>query len=244
MKDGRRWPIGDHEVVAWINAGTTITKAITAAIPPLFCAYATVELPRNWQENQGEHDAALLEVLIRHAGSPRWWLGYLDTGADDIVFPDAPRTILYADWKYVLVAAEVEQAARWRHSGRRSFWKGSLPNLMFPRDRSWLISTLWDDDWSCIGGSAALVDDLLALPVLGGRTRSVAVGGDASPPATRHCDRLVRRPMGAPTRGVTTGTLNGHRRNARSMTRSKQCPASVAALSGPLVGDLGPGSVG
>ena len=40
--------------------------------------------------------------------------GYLDTGADDIVFPDAPKVTLYSGWPYVLVEAGPEQAATWR----------------------------------------------------------------------------------------------------------------------------------
>jgi hypothetical protein len=55
-----------------------------------------------------------------------------------------------------------------------------LPNLMFPVDRSWLVSTLWDDEWTCIGGPAGLVDRFLRHPDL--QTRAVALGQDATPP--------------------------------------------------------------
>jgi hypothetical protein len=37
---------------------------------------------------------------------------------------------------------------------------GSLPDLFFPADRSWLVSALWDDAWTCIGGPADLIDVL------------------------------------------------------------------------------------
>ena len=50
------------------------------------------------------------------AGQP-WWLGQIDTGADDIVFPDAPKVTLYSEWHYVLVEAGPEQAATWRQGG-------------------------------------------------------------------------------------------------------------------------------
>lgn len=69
----------------------------------------------------------------------------------------------------MLVEAGPDQAATWRHSDLGSFWKGSLPNLMFPADRLWLSSTLWDDDWTCVGGTTALIDNLIADPVLSGR---------------------------------------------------------------------------
>jgi hypothetical protein len=98
------------------------------------------------------------------------------------VFPDAPRVNLYSSWPYVLVQAGPEQAAAWRRWDRGSFWWGHLPNLMFPADRSWLISTLWDDDWSCVGGSATLVNSLSRRPELASFIRRVELGEDVTPP--------------------------------------------------------------
>ena len=182
VKDGRQWRIGSPDEVVWIADGTSVGKAITAAIPPLFQAYATVELPVNWEADQPRHDATVVE-LLRHFGRQPWWLGYLDTGADDVVFPDAPMVTVYTGWRYVLVQAEPEQALCWRHSDASAFWKGALPNLIFPGDRSWLVSTLWDDDWTCIGGSRRLVDAFLAHPELRDRVREVnATDEDVTPP--------------------------------------------------------------
>jgi hypothetical protein len=87
---------------------------------------------------------------------------------------------LYAGWHYVLVEAGPEQAATWRRHDPGSFPNRALPDVMFPADRSWLISALWDDDWSCIGGSARLVGRFLHHPDL--RARPVALGEDATPP--------------------------------------------------------------
>ena len=178
-RDGSTWRIGTDVEVAWIADGTSTGRTITAAIPPVFDAYATVELPYGG-EGQDEHDRAVLALLAEQSSGQRWWLGYLDTGADDIVFPDAPKVTLYSDWHYVLVEAGAEQAATWRQHGPRSFWKGALPNLMFPADRSWLASTLWDDDWTCIGGPAGLVGRFLHHPHL--QARAVSLGQDATPP--------------------------------------------------------------
>jgi hypothetical protein len=178
-KDGRTWQIGTDAEVAWIANGTSIGRTITAAIPPVFEAYATVVLPEGGQ-GQDQHDQAVLGLLREQSAGQPWWLGYLDTGADDIVFPDAPKVTLYSGWHYVLAQAGAEQAATWRESGPRSFWKGAMPNLMFPVGRSWLMSTLWDDDWTCLGGSAELVDRFLRHPDL--RARAVALGQDATPP--------------------------------------------------------------
>jgi hypothetical protein len=178
-RDGRTWRIGTGAEVAWIVDGTSVTRAITSAIPPVFEAYATVVLP-DGGEGQDEHDRVVLALLTAGSASQPWWLGYLDTGADDIVFPDAPKVTLYAGWPYVLVEAAPEQAATWRRDGGWSFWKGTLPNLMFPADRSWLVSTLWDDDWTCVGGPAVLVNEFLRHPGL--EARPVVLGEDATPP--------------------------------------------------------------
>lgn len=54
---------------------------------------------------------------------------------------------------------------------------------MFPADHSWLFSTLWDDDWTYIGGSRELVDAFLAHPHLRDRVREVdPLTRDATPP--------------------------------------------------------------
>jgi len=105
-RDGRTWRIGTDADVAWIatSKSRNMGRTITAAIPAVFEAYATVVLPA-WGEGQGDHDRAMLPPLRRQSAGRPWWLGYLDTGADDIVFPDAPKVTLYWGWHYVLVEA-------------------------------------------------------------------------------------------------------------------------------------------
>jgi hypothetical protein len=157
--------------------------------PAVFADYATLVhpgeagVPRDVRRERHQ-DLALVELLRRHTPRQPWWLGYLDTGASDIVFWDAPKVGLYSGWRYVLIEAGPEQAATWRPAlGGQSNWKSTeLPDLMFPEDHAWLVSTLWDDDWSSIGGSEALIADLLQDCVLGPRARRVSLGEDATPP--------------------------------------------------------------
>jgi hypothetical protein len=85
-KDGSTWRIGTDAEVAWIADSTFTGLTITAAIPPVFEAYATVVLPDRG-EGQDKHDRAVLGLLGGQSAGQPWWLGYLDTGADDIVFP-------------------------------------------------------------------------------------------------------------------------------------------------------------
>jgi hypothetical protein len=107
-------------------------------------------------------------------------VAYLDTGAHDIVFPLAPKVSLYWDWHYVLVEAGPEQALSWRTGHMRS-GLGSLPDLFFPADRSWLVSALWDDTWTCIGGPEPLINTLQHNPLA--NARRVEPDQDALPPA-------------------------------------------------------------
>jgi hypothetical protein len=180
-KDGREWRTGGDAEVAWIEENTPSGLRITSAIPPVFEAYSTLEQPgtgdhapgsslEKWEQLDNEwerHDAGVLAVLSEHSEPQPWWLGYLETGASELPFDGARRVRFYADWPYVLIEAGPEEARTWR----QDCWDGVLPDLMFPADRSWLFSTLWDDDWTCIGGSRALVDAFLAHPDLRDRVR-------------------------------------------------------------------------
>ena len=103
-RDGSTWRIGTDADVAWITSAISTDLTITSAIPPVFAAYATV-LPPERGEGEDAHDQAVLGLLGDQSADQLWWLGYLDTGADDIVFPDAPMVRWYPGWRYVLVQA-------------------------------------------------------------------------------------------------------------------------------------------
>ncbi|MBV9001228.1 MAG: hypothetical protein JO304_19385 [Solirubrobacterales bacterium] len=187
-KDGHAWRIGGDAEIAWIRENTEVTRAITSAIPPQFSAYATLEQPgsgdrdrQSWLEDRARHDAAVLAVLSENTLVQPWWLGYLDTGGADVIFYDVRKVSLFPTHDYVVIEAGPEQAGAWRAAWDR--WKGILPDLMFPADRSWLVSTLWDDDWTCIGGSSELVEAFVAHPDLRHRTRKVDLSvADVTPP--------------------------------------------------------------
>ncbi|HEX4364649.1 MAG TPA: hypothetical protein VHZ75_08875 [Solirubrobacteraceae bacterium] len=154
-------------------------------MPPNFAAYCAVALPEPEEGAQRRHDHAVIATLTSCTDAQPWWLGYLETsiGAEEVVFYDAPRVTLYENWNYVLVEAGPDQALSWRQSeGPRAPWKGAVPDIMFPADRSWLLSTLWDDHWSGIGGSEALIAAFAHDRLLGGQTRVVGPCEDAAPP--------------------------------------------------------------
>jgi hypothetical protein len=176
-KDGRPWQIGTDADVAWLSQSTVPGLTIASAIPLVFQAYATVVVPE-FGTALDEHEQRVVRLLAGHGTNHDWWLGYLDTGASDIVFPDAPRVRMYSGWSYVLVKAGPEQALQWR--AEPSPLHCGLPDLMFPTERSWLISALWDDDWWCLGGSDELIDAFVREPEL--EARRVGPYEDATPP--------------------------------------------------------------
>ncbi len=60
----------------------------------------TASLLEDWKRREADwecHEAGVLEVLTEHAAPQPWWLGYLETGAHDVVFADAPRVRFYAE---------------------------------------------------------------------------------------------------------------------------------------------------
>jgi hypothetical protein len=182
LRDGRAWRLGADADAAWINDGTAAGNTITHAIPPGFASYCTLKLPEtNDRAELARHEQAVIELLTEHTPEQPWWLGYLDTGPSDVVFPYAPRTTIYYGYGYVLVDAGAPQAVGWRDEG----FSWTLPELMFPADRSWLLSTMWDDGWTSIGGSQQLVNGFLNDATLGPRTRRVVLGQDPTPPGHR-----------------------------------------------------------
>ncbi len=85
---------------------------------------------------------------------------------------------VYRGWLYALLQAGPEEALAWRTEG--ASYSRTLPDLIFPKDQSWLVSTLWDDSWRCVGGTNELVEALCAEPTIA--ARAVTFEEDMTPP--------------------------------------------------------------
>ena len=145
----------------------------------MYAAYATIVVP-DGDEAKTQADLGLVHVLHAHAPADRWWLGYLDTGAADLSNIEGQRVSAYVGWMYVLLEGTPPQALTARDNCRSPPGHSALPELLFPHDRSWLVSTLWDDDWRCLGGPESLVEAVLAHPHI--EARAVTIDEDATPP--------------------------------------------------------------
>jgi hypothetical protein len=70
---------------------------------------------------------------------------------------------------YVLLEGPLDAAGEigeWRHWQGRSHFEPHSPNLWWPDDRAWCVATDIDLDSTHVGGSAALVEELLGDPRL------------------------------------------------------------------------------
>lgn len=70
--------------------------------------------------------------------------------------------------EHILFAGPLAEAGQW---GAASYGAGvprdiNSPNLMWPADHAWFVTTNIDGTWTGVGGTAALIDDLLAEPRL------------------------------------------------------------------------------
>ncbi len=72
-------------------------------------------------------DDALLRVLCAHREAQPLWLGFVEKRASNVVFDDAPRVQMYAEWNDVLVQASRKRVRTWRSDERR--WFTALPKL-------------------------------------------------------------------------------------------------------------------
>ena len=126
-KDGRTWRIGTAGDVAWL-AGQT-TQGVRSPQRSRRCSTRTATFHPPDGVSFDAHERAVVDELSVHTADQPWWLGYLDTGAHDIVFPHAPKVSLYWDWPYVLVEAGPEQALTWRTGHMRGERGAARPVL-------------------------------------------------------------------------------------------------------------------
>jgi hypothetical protein len=108
---------------------------------------------------------ALASVLRPRTATPgRCWFAVWE-GFGDVMAPsDIPRLELPGR-RYYLTRGRVDDATR-SFSGRDSPGPYRPPNLWWPDDRSWFVSTEVDFCWTYVGGTTPSIDAVLADPAL------------------------------------------------------------------------------
>jgi hypothetical protein len=139
--------VRDQEV-AWLRQESTVFGTLRYAIPGGFEAYGALDLPRNISPIE----EPLLDTLASDESEPLI-AGWIDRGP----WPPPPgdEHVLYSGWRYRLRRVAPSEVA-----GLPTEGEGSFPDLLFPPDRTWLVSLLWDDAWRSIGASQIVADQL------------------------------------------------------------------------------------
>lgn len=123
-----------------------------------------------WEGYGDIHGGEAASFLTAFAG-PTPWPGRIFTQAKPKAPPppafspeimDGPLLTL-DDESYFLFGGPVSDAGRW---GAASYGGGAprdinSPNLMWPADRAWFVTTTVEGTWTGVGGSAGLIDALL-----------------------------------------------------------------------------------
>jgi hypothetical protein len=137
------------EDVAWIRDGTSVSRTIRSAIPDGYDVDGLVDLV----EDGGRTESRLLTAL-GIAADEELVAGWIDR--DGLMTEAGDEHLLYATWRYrIRIVRTAELEGRLHPDVHDDF-----PDLLFPRDRAWLVSTLWDDTWRSIGASEATAREI------------------------------------------------------------------------------------
>jgi hypothetical protein len=104
----------------------------------------------------------LVDVLRSETTTPdQCWFCLWD-GFGDVDYGDISERVQLPCRNYGLYAGPIERAL----ASFDSFRDGHSPNLWWPQDRAWIVATEIDYAWTYVGGSAGLIEKLLAHDTL------------------------------------------------------------------------------
>lgn len=161
-------PLADLSAADWFVEAEAEWWTKVCLGPPGYEAYVRLQLVP--LDEESEIDLAQLTVdairpvLGRHTSMTHsCFFGQWDgSGRESPVppvrqtFPNRPvaRRIL-AEREYHLFSGALDDLGRWDG--------GDPPHLMWPADRAWFMAKDVDPDWMAVGGTQALIDELLAV---------------------------------------------------------------------------------
>ncbi len=123
----------------------------------------------DWGELPLPERAVLVEALRPFTSTPEHCWFCVWEGFGGIDFGGVSDRVRLPDRKYALYAGPI-QIALALDTGPAEFvsdpavqpWDSHSPNLWWPEDRAWFVATEIDYAWTYVGGSAELIDSLLA----------------------------------------------------------------------------------
>lgn len=127
--------------VNWLREGNGPAGTLSYALPGRFDVYGAIDLP----DEISPTEDTLLSALAPNPAAALL-AGWIDRGPWPP--PHGDEFVLYWGWRYRfrwVLPAELQ--------GLPSEGEDSFPDLLFPPDRSWLVSLLWDDSWRSVGAS-------------------------------------------------------------------------------------------
>ena len=188
-------PWNDITPAAWIKPHLRPFTDFTAGsvVPTGFVEYARIDNESYGRLGEAKC-GALVEALVRHTSAPEMlWLAVWNGFGG--LYADAGTGSVYAFWTGPgdpppTVHHRLRQAPRRRRAdppirhdsrefllyrGRPDVVPGWLdgPNLWWPADQAWCVATEIDLPWTYVGGSEALISDILGDERLGAKPLSL-----------------------------------------------------------------------
>jgi hypothetical protein len=113
-----------------------------------------------------EHLAALCDVLAEHTVTPGECTFALDPSWPAVPASGRTGTLVLGGRGHVLVGGPLSSAVPLSFSDAPGQWWAQSPTVWWPQDRGWCVTTAPDRRCTLVGGSVALVEDLLAAAAL------------------------------------------------------------------------------
>jgi hypothetical protein len=116
-----------------------------------------------------------LDFLSAFSGPPRWpgriFIREKPTPPEPPAFPSSVMTgprLTFDGETHLLFGGPLADAGRWGAAHYRSGAPRDInsPNIMWPGDHAWFVTTGIDGTWTGIAGSASMIDDLTREPGL------------------------------------------------------------------------------